>query len=779
MYQYKMRKGLLLIVGIFFLIMISNSLVSALCCEKLKNNGDWCQDAASANECNLTAGLTKWDFKFCDEVQECNMTCVNSKSGECSEQTPRAKCKADGGTPSYTPAGDISQCKEICCIIGQDAYFINPTACKAKGELFNIQVTMRLDITTREECEAFQTSTITGACVVSTNTERACKIRTNTECTSGNLNALAGDLKNPTSAENIDVRFWPDVLCTATLPNGASISDCIPTNNTVCKDYKVYFVDGCGNTANVYDTKMWNNKNYWTYIKKDYDLSVCNITNANTGSSTCGNCDVSNNTVCESWEDADVAQPSRISNPSGLVCGSMSCKVDMNGDGTKETTKLHGDSWCGDIKGAVNSGILIINKNLTTGQIFANNRTALKNASKYNLPGSRYYKLSCEFGEVLVEECKDYRNTVCIQGINDDSKGTQASCEYNPWRTCISIKTRTECEDNTSLCKWIPGYTWIPGQIFSESSRKEMQGSCAPIIAPGFDFWKATTQGNGICKMATVQESAMFEVHWGTNRESFADWSDKTHAARCLNGCYALPSYGIEFPFNGTKFYPEDIIKSGPASPYQLLTLFYEMYQVPIAGGIDSKHLSLRSGAYCHKKGKPAQWLTGRINYVTGSQKTQYDCTPGAGNKEKSLEKMRDYPVYLTNEEWIMSITDRLHSIGDCGYKMNTNGKYSAPETEIITAIFQKLTQKGAVKENITVEQIMWKGGAYIKGDLEPYETELGVATATQSYTCDPEKFEICETTVYNPNPCEGGTVNADATCPEKSVCCVYTELGA
>jgi hypothetical protein len=36
-----------------------------------------------------------------------------------------------------------------------------------------------------------------------------------------------------------------------------------------------------------------------------------------------------------------------------------------------------------------------------------------------------------------------------------------------------------------------------------------------------------------------------------------------------------------------------------------------------------------------------------------------------------------------------MSLIDRTRSMGDCGYKPNTNGKYSAPETEIITAIHQ------------------------------------------------------------------------------------------
>ena len=58
-------------------------------------------------------------------------------------------------------------------------------------------------------------------------------------------------------------------------------------------------------------------------------------------------------------------------------------------------------------------------------------------------------------------------------------------------------------------------------------------------------------------------------------------------------------------------------------------------------------HLSDRRGQYCNKDGNPDNWLTGG---VTG---TAYDCTPGAGNEEKDERKERDYPIYLTNDEWI------------------------------------------------------------------------------------------------------------------------------
>jgi hypothetical protein len=784
-----MKKELSLVIGIFFLIIISSALASAVCCEKLKT-GAWCMDATSASECNLTSGLIKWDFKICDEVPECKGTCFNGLTGECSESTPKKKCSEVKGNWYEANAEEVSQCQEKCCLIGKDAYFVNPTECKALSTQYNVQAIIRGDITTRDACEAMQTNLVTGACVISTDTEKACKILTNTECTSDKINGLAQYLKNPTSVTNINVKFYSGLLCTATLPNGAMISDCAPTNNTVCKDNKIYYRDNRGNIANVYDATKWYRLNnatsvdYWTYIKKDYDPTICNVSSG--GSTSCGNCDTTDNTVCETWEDANIqTRPSRISNPDGLVCGSMTCKYN-------EKSYEHGESWCSDSKGTVNSGILLINRNLTTGEINPKDLAALKNASKYNLPGSRYYKLVCEFGKVLVEECGDYRNSVCVQGKNDDSKRSEASCVLNPWRTCLGITTRTQCEDNTSLCKWVPGYTWDPTQIVSEDNRKEMQGSCVPLIAPGFDFWEANSQGNGICQKAMVQENVLFETGIFTKRDDLSgtnadSWPLKELANRCLDGCYAIPQYAKEFnqKTGEEKQYPEDVIcgtiRHGPSagttytcSMYEKLTEFYDESEYNLPNSVSSYYLSARRGQYCNKDGDSTHWLTGK---VTGSN---YDCTPGLGNEAKDERKERDYPIFLTNEEWLKSITERARSIGDCGYKSNINGKYSAPETEIITAIFQKMTQKGTVKKNVTVEQIIYKGGIYLKGNLEVYETELGTSTTTGGYTCDPNKegetYEICTTTAYNSEPCIGGTTGTD-TCAPNMVCCVYPKL--
>lgn len=766
-----MKNKTILIICVLSLIIFSNALISAVCCEKLKNNDMWCQTATTQSECD--SKYTIWRYKEnCETVPECHGTCINSETGECSENTDKTQCKESGGTWNESDSEDIAACQGICCLVGQDAYFVNPVECKNFFTENNIQGTIRTDITSRSACEEMQSNTKVGACVISTITEKACIISTNTDCTSSNINKLSEELKNPSS--NIDVRFYEGILCTASI-NTVSISDCAKSEVTECKDNKVYYKDTCGNFANVYDANKYNTIDYWNYMKDSNDPSeVCTATS--TGSSVCGNCDTTDNTVCQDYKNAIPTLAKPLHNTEGLVCGGLSCKY--NG-----ITYEHGDSWC-----AESPGILIIERNLTTGKILDSTLTKLKNASKYNLPGSRYYKLVCAFGEVLVEECSDYRNSVCMQGLNDDSKRKEASCVFNPWRTCLSIDTRTICEgeDTGSLCKWIPGYR-TDYIIVPEADRKEMQGSCLPLIAPGFDFWNGTSsQGTGICAMGEVSESVLFETHWSTKRDDLAgttsdSWDLGKLADRCLNGCFAIKDYAKEFKQrpDEEKQYPEEINcpgVGGSCSMYDILTEFYDEYQIYLPGKIDDDfYLSVRRGQYCHKKGDEEQWLTGKINYVSGSNHMAYDCTPGAGNEDKSLEKMRDYPIFLTNDEWVKSLTDKARSLGDCGYKASTLGKYSEPETEMITAIFQKLKQNQNVKENVTVEQIIYKGGAYLKGNLEKYETQLAVATST-GYTC-PDEGGICTSTKYNAAPCTGGTASTTGTCATNMICCVYPEL--
>ena len=757
--MFKMKKKCVLTVFALALVLFGSMYVSAICCEKLKESEMWCKAATSQSQCDSSYNI--WMYKeTCNSVPECYGTCVNQQTGECSQYTPKAQCIKSGGVWNEKDINEVPACKEYCCSIGQDAYFITETECKNLMSQHGIQGTIRKDITSRAECEVMQATVKRGACVVSFSNEKSCKITTNSECTSEKVNELSQFLKNPPAEVNqIEVRFYENHLCTASI-NGISISDCAKSQNTVCENNKVYYRDLCGNLANVYDSSKYNDVNYWNYMLKEYDDLLCKTDRR--GSTTCGNCDTTANTVCQHYKDAELPKPQN--NEDGLVCGDLSCKY-------KGVTYQHGESWC---EGT--AGTLIINRNLTTGAIFKKDRDELKNVNKYNLPGSRYYKLVCSFGEVIVEECGDYRNSVCIQGKDDYSKRSLASCVYNPWRTCSVIDRKSLCETNNSLCKWIPGYR-ADGGIVGELERKEMQGMCVPLIAPGFNFWEPNTQGNAICSSASVGEVAFFETHWMSNRGNMGNrengWGDTEIAHRCLNGCYAIPYYGIEFNqrIGEEKKYPEEIQCTsigGACSPYNVLTEFYDESGFKLPSDVSSYHLSTRRGQYCHKDGKPDKWVSGK---VTGKN---YECTPGAGDEEKDEDKERDYPIYLTNDEWIKSITERAKSMGDCGYKASINGRYSDPESELITAIFQKLKQSGEVKKNVTVEQKIYKGNAYVKGDLERYETEM--ATSVISYSCINTPGGTCMPAGSSENPCGEGEAG-EGTCPTNMVCCIFPDL--
>jgi hypothetical protein len=831
----KMNNKKILIMGILIMILFSSALVSAVvCCEKLLKDGQWCQEATKTSECNLTAGFNyRSPFQHCDnegKVPFCSGTCVDKETGECSNgQTPEKECKEDGGKWYAKSVGIPDECKPICCIIKEikeQGQWISPKECDQKALEFPPGVVEKVPMDSREACEGEIDRIFNeeyGACVISTEEENSCKMTTRGICNDGDINSFKDNMKYPDRVIGLETDFiGVGILCTAII-NGQNISECLPTNHTTCEENKIYYWDDCNNRANIYDTTLFfvkgnrTRENYWTNLKKWEDPTICNVSSR--GSASCGNCNTADNTVCGNYKQTtQFNRPLTTINPDGNVCRSMTCEYDFNGNNEIDNgeTREHGESWCAGVSGAVTSGILIIDRNSTTKSYNKEDIETLKNSSKYNIPGSKYYKLRCDDGEVVVEEGKDYRNEVCVQEINYDTGRTTAFFVQNSWNLCTLIDSRTSCENNKSLCKWIPGYRF-DWAIANETMRKEFQGSCVSLIAPGFDFWKPTSKGNAICQMASLQDSALFETPWTVKRSNLKDWNPLELSHRCINGCYTIPFYGLQFNqiISSTgaveeKKYPDEVfcgtlptLICGPSSPcpagfgfscvnghcrhvctvYETLTQFYDESEYQLSSSVSNYFLSTRRGQYCHQDNDESQWLTGT---VVGRA---YDCTPLGGSEAKDERKERDYPIYLTNDEWIRSITDRAHSIGDCGYKMNINGQYNSNGSEKITAVFQKLKQDMTNKGIATVEQIIWKGGRYLdKENLEKYETELGTTTTAPgttpetTYTCPAltPNAGTCLPTSYIKEPCkaeQGGTVNTEATCPANNVCCVYTDI--
>ena len=77
-------------------------------------------------------------------------------------------------------------------------------------------------------------------------------------------------------------------LCTANELN----TICEPTNQTTCVDGKdqVYFLDSCGNYANIYDSTKINDEGYWEDVVTISESCGVDDEFGNSDSTTCGNC---------------------------------------------------------------------------------------------------------------------------------------------------------------------------------------------------------------------------------------------------------------------------------------------------------------------------------------------------------------------------------------------------------------------------------------------------------------------------------------------------------
>jgi hypothetical protein len=791
-----MKKNVILIFGGMIIVLMASMLVSAACCERLPNQGLWCQAADSVDECDQEGYGFRSDLESCDTFVKCHGTCVNENTGECSS-SPELECEENGGNWYQESEENLPVCQQGCCVAGEYAYFVNSVECKDLATTFGINTDFRDDLTSVGECSALITATVTGACVVSSEVQDACIITTNTDCTENNAAALSENLGGAAILSGLEIDFYPGLLCTA-----PELSDCAKSEITECKDNKVYYKDTCGNFANIYDSTQYQDADYWTYIKQSYDSDICDVTRD--GSSSCGNCETTENTVCRNQRDASEGNPEQ----GDYVCGDLTC--DYEG-----IRYQHGESWCAGTNGALaryiidDSGVTdrgLEHRLLTdgfSGETTEETISLLKDQDTYNTPGSRYFKLICSFGEVLVEECKEYRNNFCTEFVQENENApNQAVCKFNKWRKCFQMVTKDQCNDALEMCKWIPGYRW-DFQIVSEADRSQQQGSCVPLVAPGWDFWNPGSQGMPLCEMGTIQEHVLYEVSGVfNNREKWYNKNDeKKLANRCYDKCYAIPDYGIEYEMgpDEEKMYPEEIECSESISRnddrgnlncgerglipgctnYQYLTEFYDESEcflilpdgvtgTDFEGSEDSNngvHLSDRKGQYCHKKDDPNYYSTGEIT------RTAYDCTNFWGSEVLDEERERDYPIYLTHNEWLNGMTERIRSVGDCGYKPNLEGVYSSDESEIITAIFQILDQDLEVKRNVTAEQIIYKAKVDVSAESEVMKSPVEL----ESYSCS-EQGGFC---VYGgADKCVGSVMEGESLCPHQSLCCVSPELG-
>lgn len=559
--------SLLFILGILLIGVASSA---SYCCEKTAS-GAWCQNVNLKSECATgTNPVTGEPFKavasLCEYTSYCKLgTCIDQQAGSCISSSYMV-CEANGGLWSSLSIDKLSQCKLGCCLIGDQAAFVTNVGCTSLGDSYGLNVEYRADITNEIMCLASANPGAEGACVYTEGIVKTCERTTRKEC------------QDREKTSQGDYSFHEGFLCS----DPDLDTNCVTTQQTECKNDKVYFVDSCGNLANIYDSSKISDKDYWSIIQD----STCGDKEGNKDSAICGDCDYYYGSMCKSKETGDSVDYGNN------LCKDLDCKDYLNkpysGGVTKDTAsglKLsdsshypkHGETWCAEDK-------------KTTGN---------------NLPGSSYYRLMCYNGEVSYYECDSTRQEICLEdrtSLTGGSKFYYGACIVNKWTDCYAQTNKDDCTDDSRDCVWktetgtysegklgissisyknsgIYSFNGTGGLLVIDNSNK---GVCVPKYSPGFERDErnsviggescalASSQCNvkldscalfsmGVCDTPGVNSQGNIVVHIGTEKW-LCDQSYPNSNCSCLldnwadplnNVCTAMGDCGVKVNFIG------------------------------------------------------------------------------------------------------------------------------------------------------------------------------------------------------------------------------------
>jgi len=418
------------------------------CCEKTRT-GEWCQNTLAEN-CDPAFQATPTS---CDATSFCKTgCCYSSLTGECAKNSPKKLCEQNNGTWDPDSQCNIGQCSLGCCVLVNDAFLSTQVRCKKMSAAYGLNTDWRGSIQNELEC-IYQTQLKdTGACVYEEDFETTCKFTTREACTK-----ISGGV------------FNKDLLCSAEELG----TNCGPSDKTACVDGKdgVYYLDTCGNTANIYDASKRDNVDYWKNVVKPENS--CNLGDSYANSASCGNCNYFTGSVCKSYKQSiDSAAPTL----GNSVCRDLNCYDTSNGKDYKQ-----GESWC-IYDGSIGNGTDIV--------------------------GSRHWRHLCIEGEEIVEPCSDYRQDICIQENipieGSSEKFSFAACRANDWRSCITYNQDTEtakanCAKNSD-CYWF--HVWTE----SAADPPNSVDVCLPQYPSGSKFGTEAGLGGevsaSLCSMA-------------------------------------------------------------------------------------------------------------------------------------------------------------------------------------------------------------------------------------------------------------------------------------
>lgn len=493
------NKILILIIGIFLTgiligVVSSQGLPTggvSYCCEKTVG-GAWCQNSPVEN-CH---GSFRKVPTSCEATSYCKLgTCINQNEGICMENTPQRVCEDAKGVWSEKPVDEVPQCNLGCCLIGNQASFVTQTRCKRLSSLYGLETNFRTEIKNEVQCVLSASSDAMGACVFEKEFERNCIITTKREC----LKMMEGD--DSTS-------FHEGYLCS----HESLATVCGMSQKTTCVEGRdeVFFVDTCGNIANIYNSARAKDPAYWSRILTKAES--CNPSSGNADSSVCGNCDYYLGSTCKKYDRTkDKVKPVVGDN----ICRDLSCSY-------KGKTYSHGETWCDNSLG-----------------------------TDKKLPGSRYFRLVCYNNEVTVEPCADFRQEVCSQSVINGF--SVAACIVNKWEYCHSQENKQDCENiDRGDCQWLPDV-----EVRTDQKGKKLKGLCIPKNPPGFDFWNSEGESSQICSLASTQCIVEYEKSLGGSRECVSNCECLTDAweSKMNQACISLGDCGASINYVGVEGY--------------------------------------------------------------------------------------------------------------------------------------------------------------------------------------------------------------------------------
>ena len=345
--------------------------------------------------------------------------CFDEKEGLCQSNSPKELCEQNNGTWNSGSSCNILECRKGCCVlpVEDESWFVTEKRCEKLTSFYGVDFDYRQ--VSQKECLNLQKEQVKGACVIQAanddgEIERGCKFVSESECLK-----LTG--KNES--------FYSGKLCTSKELN----TTCEKTTETSCIEGRdgIYFLDSCGNLANIYDSSKIENEEYWSNV---IPLSEsCGSGKNNANSKNCGNCDYFLGSRCGSGK-ADYGN---------FACKNLNCEFEGK-------NYLNGESWCANDNGCIGDGKDVV--------------------------GSRYYRKLCDEGKILTEACEDFRQEVCAE---TEEEGKRASmCRVNMWSGC------DEADEET--CSANPDCNWRIMEILDDNVTEV----CTPKYPPGSIFWQ-------------------------------------------------------------------------------------------------------------------------------------------------------------------------------------------------------------------------------------------------------------------------------------------------